>query len=96
MKKSVSLLNGQQSFITVLKSGGNLQRSCATSRKIVGSIPDKVIEFLLQFTKSFQPHYMTLRLTQPLTEMSKRNLSRVKVWPARRADNPNAICEPTV
>jgi hypothetical protein len=35
-------------------------------------------------------------LTQPLTEMSTRNLSRGKGRPARKADNHTASCEPTV
>jgi hypothetical protein len=36
---------------------------------------------------------MALRLTQPLTEMSTRNLSGGKGRPARKADNLTAICE---
>jgi hypothetical protein len=39
---------------------------------------------------------MTLRLTQPLTEMSTGNLPGGKGRPSRRADNLTAICEPTV
>jgi hypothetical protein len=39
---------------------------------------------------------MALRLTQPLTEMSTRNLPGGKKRPARRADNLAAICEPNV
>jgi hypothetical protein len=35
---------------------------------------------------------MALGSTQPLTEMSTRNLSGGKVRPARRADNLAAIC----
>jgi hypothetical protein len=34
--------------------------------------------------------------TQPLTEMSSKNLPGGKGRPARKADNLNAICEPTV
>jgi hypothetical protein len=34
--------------------------------------------------------------TQPLTEMSTRNLSGCKGRPVRKADNLTAICEPTV
>jgi hypothetical protein len=34
--------------------------------------------------------------TQPLTEMSTRNILGSKVWPARKADNLTAICEPNV
>jgi hypothetical protein len=39
---------------------------------------------------------MTLRSTQPLTEMSTRNLPGGKRRPARKADNLTAICEPIV
>jgi hypothetical protein len=39
---------------------------------------------------------MALESTQPLTEMSTRNLSGGKRRRARKADNPTAICEPTV
>ena len=47
-------------------------RHCATSRKLAVSIPDSVTEI-------FQLHYpsgrtMALGLTQPLTEMSTRNI----------------------
>jgi hypothetical protein len=37
-----------------------------------------------------------LRSTQPLTEISTRNLPGGKGRPVRKADNPTAICEPTV
>jgi hypothetical protein len=39
---------------------------------------------------------MALGSTQPLTEMSTRNLPGAKGRPARRADNLTAICEPNV
>jgi hypothetical protein len=39
---------------------------------------------------------MTLGWTQPITEMSTRNLPEVKGRPARKADNLTAICEPIV
>jgi hypothetical protein len=39
---------------------------------------------------------MTLRSTQSLTEMSARNLSWRKGWPARKADNLTAISVPIV
>jgi hypothetical protein len=53
--------------------GGAVLRHCATSLKVAGSIPDGV-------TGIFHWHYpsgrtMALRLTQPLTEMSTRNIS---------------------
>jgi hypothetical protein len=39
---------------------------------------------------------MTLGSTQPLTEMSTRNLAGVNGRPARKVDNLTAICEPNV
>jgi hypothetical protein len=39
---------------------------------------------------------MALGSTQPLTEMSIRNLPGVKGRPARKADNLTAICEPII
>jgi hypothetical protein len=39
---------------------------------------------------------MTLSSTQPLTEMSARNLPGIKERPARKADNLTAISEPIV
>jgi hypothetical protein len=39
---------------------------------------------------------MALGSTQPLTEMSTRNLPGGKDWPARKADNLTAIFEPIV
>jgi hypothetical protein len=39
---------------------------------------------------------IALGSTQPLTEMSTRNLPGGKERPARRADNIAAICEPNV
>jgi hypothetical protein len=39
---------------------------------------------------------MTLGSTQPLTEMSTRDLPGSKVWPARKADSLTAIYEPVV
>jgi hypothetical protein len=39
---------------------------------------------------------ITLESTQPLTQMSTRNLPGGKGRPARKADNLTAICEPIV
>jgi hypothetical protein len=36
---------------------------------------------------------MALGFTQPLTEMSTRNLPVDKAWPERKDDNLTAICE---
>jgi hypothetical protein len=44
----------------------------------------------------FLPAALALGLTQPLTEMSTRNLPGGKGRPARRADNLTAICDPIV
>jgi hypothetical protein len=69
-------------------------RDYATSRKFARSIPDKVIKsFKLPNISSGA---MALRSTQPLTEMSTRNLPGGKGRPARKADNLTAICEPIV
>jgi hypothetical protein len=60
----------------------------------VDSNPDVVIGvFNLPNPSS---HTMALGSTQPLTEMSTRNLPGGKGWPPRGADNLTAICEPTV
>jgi hypothetical protein len=39
---------------------------------------------------------MALDSMEPLTEMSTRNIPGGKGWPARKADNLTAICEPIV
>jgi hypothetical protein len=49
-------------------------RHCTTNRKVAGSIPDGVIGIFLGHT---------LGLTQPLREMSTRNI----FWGSHRADN---------
>jgi hypothetical protein len=41
-------------------------------------------------------HTMALESTQPLTEISTRNLPGGKKRPARGADNLAAVCEPNV
>jgi hypothetical protein len=41
-------------------------------------------------------HTMALGSTQPLTEMSARNLPGGKKWPVHRADNLTAFCKPNV
>ena len=45
----------------------------ATSRKVAGSIPDGVTEIFHSHNPS--GHTLALGLTQPLTEMSTRNIS---------------------
>jgi hypothetical protein len=63
----------------------------ATSRKVAGSIPDKVSGFFNWPNPSSRN--MALGSTQPLAEMSATNLPGVKVRSARKADNLTAICE---
>jgi len=62
-------------------------RHYATSHKVAGSIPDGVIEICLWYNPSGRT--MTLGPTQPLTEMSTRDISwggGGKRRPVRRAD----------
>jgi hypothetical protein len=54
-------------------------------------VPDEVDFFNLPNTSS---RTMALGSTQPLTEMSTRNLGKGR--PARKTYNLTAICEPTV
>jgi hypothetical protein len=48
-------------------------RHCASNRKVMGSIPNGVIGIFLWHNPS--GHVMALGSTQPLTEMSSRNIS---------------------
>jgi hypothetical protein len=56
-------------------------------------IPDEVDFFNLPNPSS---RTMALGSTQPLTEMSTRNIPGGEGRPARKADNLTAICEPIV
>jgi hypothetical protein len=56
----------------------------------VGSVPNEVIGFF-NLPNPFS-HIMALGSTQPLTEMSTRNLPGGKAWLARKDDNLTAIC----
>jgi hypothetical protein len=67
-------------------------RHYATSRKITGWNPDEVIAFFNWRNPSSRT--MALGSTQPLTEMSTRNLFWGIGRPARKADNLTAICQP--
>jgi hypothetical protein len=78
-------------FISIyyLITWGTLWRSwlrhCATSQKVLGSIPAGVMVI-------FYWHYpsgrvLVLESTQPLTEMSTRNISWGYRWPVNKADN---------
>jgi hypothetical protein len=57
----------------------------------VRSSPDEVDFFKLPNFSS-----RTMGSTQPLTEMSTRNLPGAKGLPARKADKLTAVCEPNV
>jgi hypothetical protein len=67
----------------------------ATTRKVAGSSPDEVDFFSWPNPSS---RTMALGSTQPLTEMSIRNLPGVggKGRPSRKADYLTAIYEPIV
>jgi hypothetical protein len=58
----------------------------------VGSIPDEVIGFFN--LPNFSNRTRAEGSTQPLTEMSTRNLPGDKGRQARKAKNLTAICEP--
>ena len=64
-------------IIIATVKGGTLWRSwlkhCATSRKVWGSIPEGVIGIFYSHNPSGR--IMALGMTQPLTEMSTRNIS---------------------
>jgi hypothetical protein len=61
----------------------------ATSRKVAGSNPDEVDFFNLLNPSS---RTMALGSTQPLAEMSTRNIPGGKGRQARKADNLTATC----
>jgi hypothetical protein len=60
---------------------------------VAGSSPDEVDFFNLPNASS---RNMALESTQPLTEMSTKNLTEGKGRPVRKADNLTATCEPIV
>jgi hypothetical protein len=61
---------------------------------VAGSIPDEAVGFLNLPNSSSRT--MALGSTQPLTEMSTRNLKRGKGRPVLKSDNLTAICEPFI
>jgi hypothetical protein len=69
----------------------SLLRHYATSRKVAGSIHDEIIGFFNWSNPSGS--IMALGATQPLTEISTRNLPGGKGRPECKADNLTAICE---
>jgi hypothetical protein len=60
----------------------------------VGSIHDDVAGFF--YLPNPSSRTMALESTQPLTEMSTRNIPEGKGRPAHKADNRTVICEPIV
>jgi hypothetical protein len=61
---------------------------------VAGSIPDEAIEIFNRPNPSSR--IMVLGSTQPLTEISTRNLPGGKGRPAHKVGNPTAICQPIV
>jgi hypothetical protein len=70
------------------------QKKQNTIRKFAGSIPDEVNSFFN--SPNISSRTMTLGSTQPISEMSSRNLHEGKGRLARKADNLTGICEPIV
>jgi hypothetical protein len=66
----------------------------ATSWKVAGSIPEKVIGYFNWYNSCSRT--MALGSAKHLTEMSTRNLPGGKGRPARKADILTDICEPIV
>jgi hypothetical protein len=69
-------------------------RYYAKNRKVACSIPDDVTGFSNRPNPSSRT--TSLGSTQPLTEISTRNIPWGKGLPARKVDNLTAICEPIV
>jgi hypothetical protein len=65
-----------------------------TSRRSWVRFPTRSLEFFNLPNPSSRP--IALGSTQPLTEMSTRNLPEGKGHPAHKADSLTAICEPIV
>jgi hypothetical protein len=63
----------KKQFMDACNELNNWFRQCATSRKVADPTPDGVTEILNWHNPS--GHTMALGLTQPLTEMSTRNIS---------------------
>jgi hypothetical protein len=80
-------------FIGHLQVITTITYNTVTSRKVAGSNSDEVDFFNLPYLSS---RTMALGSTQPLTDMSTRNIPGGKGWPARKADILTAICEPIV
>jgi hypothetical protein len=66
----------------------------ATSRNGAGSFPDEVIGFFFFNYRNPSTRTVALGSTQPLTEMNTRKIPGDNGWPARKAGDFTAICEP--
>jgi hypothetical protein len=78
--------------ISMGQTAAQLVGHCATSRKVAGWILQEFIGFFNWPNPSSST--MALGSTEPLTQMSTRNLPGSKGRPARKADILIAICEP--
>jgi hypothetical protein len=85
------LLLRAMSFLMVQHWQHSWLRHYATRLKEAGSIPDVASGIFNRLIPSSR--IMALGLTQPLTQMSTRNLPGGKGRAARKADNLTAICE---
>jgi hypothetical protein len=70
------------------------RRHYGTGRKVAGSVSDEFIGFFSWPNPSSRT--MVLGSTQPLTEMSTRNIPGGKGRPVSKVDNLTVICEPIV
>jgi hypothetical protein len=91
--KSIHILGEMFFFVIFKHRNTNKLKQTRNSIAVAGSTPDEFIGFF----NSPNPSSRTMELgsTQPLTEMSTRNLPGRKRRPARKADL-HAICEPVV
>jgi hypothetical protein len=62
--------------------------------EVASSIPDEVTGIFNLLNPSSRT--ISMRSTEPLTEMDIGKLPGGKEWPARKADNFTATCKPTV
>jgi hypothetical protein len=84
-------------LISLFPTLWRIKRVWSQSRPIpyvAGSIPDEVTGFFSWPNPSSLT--MTLRSAQPLTEMSNRDHPGGKGWPAHKAENLTATCDPIV
>jgi hypothetical protein len=88
--KNIYIYEDRKHTKSPLQKSYSWLRHCATSREIAGSIPDEVIGFFNWPNPSSRT--MALGSTQPLKEMSTRNLPGCEGRPARKANKHTAIC----